>query len=167
MAFAKELGVKQMIVSSFGIKNNTAMSEWFQAADEMNRLGERSRKNGIQLGYHNHGFEFQEIDGVLIYDALMQRFDPEFVKMQFQVSVIKTGYKAATYFKKYPGRFLSSHLADWSPSKEKSVPVGQGVVEWKEFFTAAKIGGVKNFFVEMDSTALKESYPFLEDLQID
>jgi sugar phosphate isomerase/epimerase len=128
MAFAKELGLKQMIVSSFGIKNNTVMLEWFQAADELNRLGERSRKYGIQLGYHNHGFEFQKIDGVLIYDALMQRLDPEFVKMQFQVSVIKTGYKAATYFKKYPGRFLSSHLSDWSPTQEKVVPVGQGVV---------------------------------------
>jgi sugar phosphate isomerase/epimerase len=29
------------------------------------------------------------------------------------------------------------------------VPVGQGVIDWKEFFAASKTGGVKNIFVEM------------------
>jgi len=66
ISFAKELGLKQMIVASFGIKNNAPMSEWLQAADKMNRLGELARKEDIQLGFHNHDFEFQEIDGVLM-----------------------------------------------------------------------------------------------------
>jgi sugar phosphate isomerase/epimerase len=84
--------------------------------------------------------------------------------MQFQVAVISLGYEAATFFKKYPGRFISLHLADWSSAEKKGVPVGQGVVDWKQLFAAAKTGGVKNYFVEMNLDAMKASYPFLRDL---
>ena len=105
----------------------------------------------MQAGFHNHEFEFNMLEGQLIYDALMARFDPDLVKMQFQTEVINLGYKAADYFKKYPGRFISSHLSDWTTDK-KEVPIGQGVIDWKEFFAAAKTGGVKYFFVEMAPT---------------
>ncbi len=59
------------------------------------------------------------LDNQLIYDALMKRFDADLVKMQFQTEVINLGYKASTYFNKYPGRFISSHLSDWTAEKRK------------------------------------------------
>ena len=163
-AFARELGLKQMIVASFGLPKDATMADWDKACDEMNRIGEKAQKAGLQLGFHNHNGEFQQIGGVLIYDELMQRLDPKLVKMQFQVAVISIGFEAATYFRKYPGRFLSLHLADWSSSEKKPVPVGQGVVDWKQLFAAAKTGGVKNYFVEMNMDALGPSYEYLKKL---
>jgi sugar phosphate isomerase/epimerase len=94
----------------------------------------------------------------------MENFDADLVKMQFQVAVISIGYKAATYFNKYPGRFISAHLADWSKSLNKNVPVGQGEVEWKELFAAAKKCGVKNYFVEMYPSTFKESADYIHKL---
>jgi sugar phosphate isomerase/epimerase len=91
----------------------------------------------------------------------MERLDPDLVKMQFQVAVIDIGYKAADYFRKYPGRFISAHLADWSVELKKQVPIGQGVVDWKDLFEAAKIGGVKNYFVEMNPDTFGPSAEFL------
>jgi len=83
--------------------------------------------------------------------------------MQFQTEVINLGYKASTYFNKYPGRFISSHLSDWTSDK-KEVPIGQGIIDWKEFFVAAKTGGVKNFFVEMSLPNLKGSANYIHAL---
>jgi sugar phosphate isomerase/epimerase len=166
IAYAKELGLKQMILASFGLRENATMTDWAKAAGELNKIGERTKKEGIQLGFHNHNGEFKEIDGVLIYDKLMSEFDPKLVKMQFQVAVISLGYQAATYLRKYPGRFISLHLADWSATEKKSVPVGAGVVDWKDLFAAAKIGGVANYFVEMNMDALKASYPYLHSLKV-
>ena len=57
----------------------------------------------MQAGFHNHEFEFAQLEGELIYDALMKRFDANLVKMQFQTEVINLGYKAAEYFKNIPG----------------------------------------------------------------
>lgn len=162
--FAKESGQKQMILASPGLPKGATMSDWMKAADELNKIGEKTKKAGIQTGFHNHHGEFEKIDGTIIYDALMKQFDPDLVKMQFQVAVISIGYKAADYFNKYPGRFISAHLADWSEKEKKPVVLGQGVVDWKEFFASVKKGGVKNIFVEMDPATFGDSAAFINSL---
>lgn len=161
--FAKELGLTQMIISSAGLPATATLDDWKKVADDANKLGELSRKAGLQLGYHNHNMEFEKLDGQLIYDVLLSRLDPSLVKMQFQVWVVSIGYKAADYFKKHPGRFISAHLYDWTGKGEEMAALGKGVVDWKEFFAAAKIGGVKNYFAEMDMPYLKESAEFLKN----
>ncbi len=162
--FAKESDQTQMILSSFGLPKEATLSDWHKAADELNMMGVKAHKAGIQMGYHNHNMEFETIDGTLVYDALMSWLDPSYIKMQFQVAVISLGYKASTYFKKYPGRFISAHLADWSPADKKEVPIGKGIVDWKEFFATLKTGGVKNFFVEMGIDTFKDSADYLHSL---
>ena len=155
--FANKLGLKQMIASGFGLPKDTTLSDWLKAADQLNEIGVKTKKAGIQLGFHNHDTEFEKIDGEIIYDKLLNQFDPELIKMQFDVAVISKGVKAATFFAKYPDRFISAHLADWSSSENKQVPIGTGVVDWSEFYNAAELGGVKNFFVDMDMDNLKDS----------
>jgi sugar phosphate isomerase/epimerase len=166
IAWSKELGLKQMVLATFGLPASATMADWGKAAGELNGIGERVQKAGMQLGFHNHNNEFQQIDGVLIYDALMQRLDPKLVKMQFQVSVISLGYEAAAFLTKYPGRFLSMHLQDWSPEDKKQVAVGKGAVDWKKTFAAAKTGGIKNYFVELNMDMLQPSYQYLHDLKV-
>lgn len=163
IAFAQGLGLDHMVCSSFGLPKTAALSDYLAAADKLNKAAEKIKKAGMQVGYHNHSIEFATLDGQLIYDALMNRFDPALVKMQFQTEVINLGYKASDYFKKYTGRFVSSHLSDWTAEK-KQVPIGQGIIDWKEFFSAAKIGGVQTFFVEMDGDKFKDSATYIRSL---
>ena len=165
IAWSKEMGLTQMVLSTFGLPNNAAMPDWMRAADELNKIGDETQKAGIQLGFHNHNFEFQKIDGVLVYDKLMGQLDAKLVKMQFQVAVMSLGYEAATYLTKYPGRFLSLHLADWSAAEKKQVPIGKGVVDWAKLFAAARTAGVKNYFVEIDLDLMKASIPYLHGLK--
>jgi sugar phosphate isomerase/epimerase len=164
ITFALESGQTQMILSSFEMPENAILDDWLKAADELNKMGVKVKNSGLQMGFHNHHGEFQQINGTLIYDALMKQFDPEYIKMQFQVAVINIGYKASEYFIKYPGRFISAHLADWSTVKKSEVPVGQGIVDWKEFFAAVDTGGVKNIFVEMSEGTFKESADYLHNI---
>ena len=162
--FALESGQKQMILSSFGLPQNATLDDWRKAADELNEIGVKVKNSGLQMGFHNHNMEFAKIDDTLIYDVLMEQFNPEYIKMQFQIAVISIGYKAADYFRKYPGRFISAHLADYSEDKETQVPIGQGIVDWKEFFATLETGGVKNIFVEMDQETFKESAEYLKSI---
>jgi sugar phosphate isomerase/epimerase len=162
--FALESGQKQMVLSSFWIPETATLGDWMKAADELNEMGLKAKEKGIQMAFHNHHMEFKELEGKLIYDELLKQFDPEYVKMQFQVAVISAGFKAADYFKKYPGRFISAHLADWSPELKKSVPCGQGIVEWNEFFATVKTGGVKTIYVEMDPETFGPTAEYLNNL---
>lgn len=163
--FAKGVGMTQMICSTFWLPKTATLDDYKSAADKLNAAGEKIKAAGMQAGFHNHEFEFARLDDQLIYDVLMERFDPNLVKMQFQTEVINLGYKAADYFKKYPGRFISAHLSDWTSDK-KEVPVGKGVIDWKEFFEAAKIGGVKNYFVEMKPETFQASADYIHKLSV-
>ena len=162
--FAKDMGMTQMICSTFWLPKTATLDDYRAAADKLNKAAEKINKAGLQAGFHNHDFEFVKIDDKLIYDELLNRFDPKLVKMQFQTQVIVHGYKAADYFKKYPGRFISAHLSDWSADK-KEMAIGQGVIDWNEFFAAAKTGGVKNMFVEMAPDKFKDSATYIQQKQ--
>ena len=167
IAFAKDLGLKQMILSTFNMPPSATLDDWRKSADWYNTVGEKIQSAGIQAGYHNHDFEFKKYGDTLVYDALMSQFDPKLIRMQFQVAVISLGYKAADYFHKYPGRFISMHCADWSPETKKDVPLGKGIVDWKATFEAAKTGGIANYFVEVDNfDDTKASYPYVHALQV-
>jgi sugar phosphate isomerase/epimerase len=159
--WASEVGMKQMILSAFWFGVEASVDDYRKAAQELNGIAEKTKAAGIQMGFHNHHMEFETIGGELIYDAILEELDPDLVKMQFQVAVVDLGYHAADYFRAHPGRFISAHLADFSPEKESQVPVGQGMVDWSGFFEAAKVGGVKNFYVEMDPAFFQPSADYL------
>jgi sugar phosphate isomerase/epimerase len=166
IAWAKDVGLSQMLVPSLDGPKNPTLGDVKRAADEYNKIGEQTAQAGIQQGLHNEDFELTTVDGKRTYDLLLERLDPKFVNFQFQISTISKGYDAAEYFMKYPGRFFSMHVQGWSASTKKITPVGEGTLDWKKIFTAARTGGVKNYFVEMNLDFMKASVPYLRNLQV-
>jgi sugar phosphate isomerase/epimerase len=165
IAWAKDVGLTQMCVPSLDGPKNPTMDDVKRAADEYNRMGERAAAAGIVQGLHNEDFELTKVDGKRTYDLLFQLLDPRYVKFQFQVSTISEGYDAAEYFTKYPGRFISMHLQGWSAKTRQIMPVGQGTLNWKKIFNAAKAGGIQNYFVEMDLAMMRASVPYLRNMR--
>jgi sugar phosphate isomerase/epimerase len=166
IAWGKDAGITQMIVPSLNGPRNPTMDDVKRAADEYNKMGEQSSKAGLTQGLHNENFELTTIDGRRTYDILLELLDPKLVQFQFQVSTISRGYDAAEYFTKYPGRFMSMHVQDWSAETKTIQAVGKGTLDWKKIFTAAKTGGVRNYFVEMNLDLMKASVPYLRDLKV-
>jgi sugar phosphate isomerase/epimerase len=166
IAWAKDVGLTQMLVASLGGPKKPTMDDVKHAADDYNKIAERAAKAGIQQGLHNEEFEMSTVDGKRTYDVLFELLDPKLVKFQFQVSTISRGFDAAEYFNKYPGRFISMHVQGWSAQTRKIMPVGEDSLDWKKIFTAAKTGGIKNYFVEMDLHMMQASVPYLRKLQV-
>lgn len=166
IAWASDVGLTQMLVASLGGPEHPTMDDVKRAADEYNKMGEKAAKAGIQQGLHNENFETSTVDGKRTYDVLFRLLDPKLVKFQFQVSTIAEGFDAAEYFTKYSGRFVSMHVQGWSAADKKIVAVGKDSLDWRKIFTAAKTGGIKNYFVEMKLEMMKESVPYLRNLQV-
>ena len=166
IAWAKDVGMTQMLVASLDGPKNPTMDDVKRAADEYNKFGERAAAAGITQGLHNEDFELSTVDGKRTYDVLFELLDPKFVKFQFQVSTISQGFDAAEYFTKYPGRFVSMHVQGWDAKTRKIAPVGQDSLDWKKIFAAAKTGGIKNYFVEMKLDYMKASAPYLRSLNV-
>jgi sugar phosphate isomerase/epimerase len=106
----------QMATASLGGKVTagvTTMDEVKRAADEYNAIGAEAAKAGLQQLLHDEGFEMSRVDtpdGRLTYEVLLELLDPKLVKMQFQMSAMRTVGDPVMYFTKYPGRFTSMHL---------------------------------------------------------
>lgn len=165
IAWAKEVGITQMVTATLGAGNNPTMDDVKKAADEYNRIAAVAARAGIQQGLHNEGFEVSMVDGKRTYDILFELLDPKLVKFQFQMSTIRNGFDAAEYFMKYPGRFNSMHLQDWNSETRTAAAVGKGSIDWKRVFTAAKTGGVKNYFIEQNMEMTMEGVAFLKALK--
>lgn len=158
--WSQQMGLKHVVLSSFWLPNTATLKDYMDAADTLNKAGEKLKRAGLTAGFHNHSIEFAVLDGQLIYDALLKQLDPSLVKMQFQTEVINLGYKASDYFDKYPGRFISAHLSDWTPDK-KQAAVGKGIIDWNQFFASAKTAGVEDIYVEMDYNTFPDSISYI------
>lgn len=171
IAWAHEIGIRQMITASLGDGNggsHPTLDQVKRAAEEYNRIAEVAARAGMQQGLHNEGFEVSTVDGKRTYDMLFDLLDPKLVKFQFQMSTITDGFVAADYFRKYPGRFFSMHLQDidMNAAGHPQVPLGQGSIDWVKTFRAAKVGGVRNYFVEQSWELTKPSVAYLATLRV-
>jgi sugar phosphate isomerase/epimerase len=183
--WAKAIGITQMITATLGGGNaagNPTLDQVKQAADEYNKIADVAAKAGMQQGLHNEGFELAFVDSKRVYDLLFDLLDPNLVKFQFQMSTITAGLVAADYFLKYPGRFCSMHLQDIDMnapaaasakggrtgrrgSRRPQVALGKGTIDWVKTFSAAKTGGVKNYFVEQNWELTQQSVAYLKTLK--
>jgi sugar phosphate isomerase/epimerase len=164
IAWARGIGMTQMGTASLGgrMQNGvTSMDDVKRAADEYNKIGETAAKAGIQQFLHDENFEMSKVDGRLTYEVLLELLDPKLVKMQFQMSAMKAVGDPVTYFTKYPGRFISMHLQGVA---ESTVAVGKDSLDWARIFTAARTGGLKNYFVELNWDLTVQSVAFLKTL---
>jgi sugar phosphate isomerase/epimerase len=176
IAYAKEFGMTQMAIAALGpfdFKGTETTDDVKRFVEPFNAFAEKAHAAGIAALLHNEGFVSAHIDGKPVYDMMIAQLNPVTTKLQFQVSTMQQGYDPVTYFHKYPGHFLSMHCQDWvkDPSTKsgfRQVALGQGVVDWKAVFTAAKIGGVKNYFVELEEypALMPPSVPYLKHLNV-
>jgi sugar phosphate isomerase/epimerase len=183
--WAKDVGITQMMTATLGEGNGgnaPTLDQVKKAADEYNKIADVAAKVGIQQGLHNEGFEVSMVEGRRTYDLLLDLLDPKLVKFQFQMSTITAGLVGADYFLKYPGRFISIHLQDLdmnapdpAPTKgaagkrgarRPQVAVGRGTIDWVKTFTAAKTGGVENYFVEQSWELTQQSVAYLKTLTV-
>jgi len=112
--WAHDIGMTQMSTADLGGKvtnGTTTTEEVKRAADEYNKIAAVAKKAGLQQALHNEGFCNSKLeDGRLTYPVLLEYLDPDLVKMQFQMSSMRTVGDPIMYFMNHPGRFISAHL---------------------------------------------------------
>jgi sugar phosphate isomerase/epimerase len=158
----KEAGMKYIVIPS--IPKPTNLYDLKTYCDYFNQIGEKCNKAGLKLGYHNHSFEFSEIDGTILYDFMLENTDS--TKVFFQMDVYWTVYgnkSPVEYFQKYPGRFEILHLKDYKELGES------GMVGFDAILKNSHLAGTKHFIVEVEKynyeplESIKRSFEFLKN----
>ena len=157
IAAAKALGLQYVVCPWIPHPEADFTAESVKAAAaDFNAWGEALKKEGIQFGYHCHGYEFRpEGDGTL-FDLLMKETKPEFVTFEMDVFwVTHPGQDPVKLLAKYPGRWQLMHLKDMRKGAKTGIYTGHA--------------GVKHYFIEDESptavTAIPQSLSYLKTLQ--
>jgi sugar phosphate isomerase/epimerase len=178
IGWAHDVGMTQIGTATLSGKVDhgvAAMDDVKRLADEYNRISEATSKAGMQQFLHDEGFEMAKADGRLVYEVLLELLDPKLVKMQFQMSAMRTVGDPVTYFEKHPGRFISMHLQGVDLNaplptagapRPPAVAVGKDSLDWKRIFAAAKAGGLKNYFLEQSWDLTVQGVAFLKTLEV-
>jgi sugar phosphate isomerase/epimerase len=168
---AVEAGQEYMICSSMPEKGQTA-DNYKKAAAAFNKCGEDSKKLNIKFGYHNHDAEFEQENGKVLYDVLLENTDPSLVHMEMDLGwVVFAGKDPIAYFNNYPGRFPLWHLKDMDMVKRHSTEFGKGILDIKKMLDNEKQSGMKYLFVEQEEytnnayESMKEDMAYLKNLK--
>ncbi|AWM32588.1 sugar phosphate isomerase/epimerase family protein [Hymenobacter nivis] len=151
---AAAAGVKYMVCAYLLDSERGSLEHYKYVAEQLNKAGERCKKAGIQLCYHNHDFEFAAQDGKLPYDTLLNITEKNLVKMELDLYwVTKAGQDPLALFKQHPGRFPLWHVKDMDRTLQRAfTEVGNGSIDFKKIFAHADEAGLQYFFVEQDVT---------------
>jgi sugar phosphate isomerase/epimerase len=163
-----QLGVKYCI-QPWVVAEARNIESYKKMVQDWNTVAKIMKENGMLFGYHNHNFEFDNINGVVPYfDIFMPGLDKDLVTMELDLFwTTKAGQNPVDIIKKYPGRFQLFHMKDMFTNEapfystdgvNDFAPVGAGVINFKEILAAKGIAGMKYMIVEQDST--KDGKPF-------
>jgi len=166
-----ELGVKYC-VQPWVEEVDRNIESYKKMVGDWNEVGRIMKGVGIQFGYHNHNFEFLNIDGIVpYYDIFMAEMDPELITMEIDFFwVNKAGQDPVEMFKKYPGRFQLFHMKDmlerqapyFDVIKDDITSVGAGVIDFKTILASKEVAGMKYMFVEDDNQGNGKPFEALE-----
>ena len=108
-------------------------------------------EGGIRLGYHNHAFEFEPLDGTTVWDVLLAEFPPE-IEIELDVYWVSVGGRdPVAEIHATSGRVRMLHMKDRAPGPEPhDAPAGDGTLPFPEIVDAGRAAGVEWYIVEQD-----------------
>ena len=168
---AKVLGVQYVGNAWFPHEDSFDAVDADRAVLAFNTAGRLLKDAGLTFFYHTHGFEFAPgATGGTLFDSVVARTESENVKFQLDTMwAFHGGADPAELLRRYPNRFVSTHLKDMRLGTERnntgeappdtSVVLGTGMVDIKAVLEAARGTAVEWHILEDESSTPEVNIP--------
>lgn len=169
LADVQTLGGQWIVVPSLPVELRT-LDGFREAARAFNTAGQLAKKEGLKLLFHNHGHDFDEVDGQVLFDILLDEVEPDLLGFELDLYwVVNGGKEPVDYFRNHPGRFPALHVKDMA-ADGSFADVGTGTLDFAAIFAEAESGGVQQWLVEHDAPtdeweSARTSYRSLAELR--
>lgn len=132
-----------------------------------NEANQVAIENGLEFGFHNHHWEFEQVEGRYAYEILLEELDPT-IFFEIDTYWVKTaGLEPSEIIKELGPRAPLLHIKDGPATKnDPMTAVGAGIMEWVEIMSAGK-DHAEWLIVELDRcatdmmSAVQQSYAYL------
>jgi sugar phosphate isomerase/epimerase len=167
LANANILGSTYIVHPFFGINFATGevtrtTAAWQAFARDMNQAGRMAQDAGLQLGYHNHNWEFFRLTddpSRTAYDVFTDETDPDLVHLEIDLFwAIRGARDPVDLIEANKGRVLQYHVKDMNRLGSFEDP-GQGLLDFPGIFQHSKEAGVVEYIVERDDAGTPPRQP--------
>lgn len=178
IAFHKKMGVKYIGIGGMrGLWNADYKEKPFEYWDSFVRdfvpAAKKIKEAGCYFMYHNHHYEFMDIEGKILYDHLLKHFPAEI--MGFTADLYwfqEAGKDPAEMLEELKGRTPVIHYKDMlvmPDGAHRYAPIGSGILDWDKIIETSLGCGIDYAMVEQDNcydedpfVCLKKSFDYLK-----
>lgn len=154
---AEKLGV-ELVVAPYLVAElrPTDAAGWRDLGSRLSLARQRLEDSGLDLGWHNHDFEFVKLaDGSVPLDLILEA-DPELLWEADVAWMFRAGVDPAAWLDRYADRIGSLHVKDVAPpggnvDEDGWADIGHGVLDFPAIIAAARRAGVELYIVEHDN----------------
>ncbi|MBK7653638.1 MAG: sugar phosphate isomerase/epimerase [Flammeovirgaceae bacterium] len=82
---AQLMGQNYVVVPWLDKKYYSSLDELKRTCNTINKAALVAKKHKLKMGYHNHAFEFEQVEGKEIFDVLLDELDPKLVAMEMDL----------------------------------------------------------------------------------
>lgn len=185
------IGCRYIAIPWLGEERRPGNAGFEQTIKDIFEIGEKANKQGLKLLYHNHDFEFAEVDGEYALDILYKKIPAHLLETELDTCWVNVaGQDPAMYIRKYSGRAPVVHLKDFvMPGKKPDQlheltgaaqaeqngqvdafefrPVGHGYQNFPAILEAAVGAGTEWVIVELDRPGMNKSPMECAEMSID
>lgn len=157
LEIASTLQIDTVILPFLAPEQRPADTEgWTALGRRISQIGKPLIDAGLQLGWHNHEFEFLEgLDGSFPIENLANSC-PELGLELDLAWIFVAGEDPVAWIEKFAGRIVAVHVKDRAPvgqnmDEDGWADVGYGVMDWKSIAAALKAADVPRYILEHDN----------------
>jgi sugar phosphate isomerase/epimerase len=146
------LGIRRAIVPWLAPEHRSSAESARRTARQLRRIAEYFDVRGMRLGYHNHDFEFEPLDGTTLWDILVEEL-PASIELELDLYWASiAGHDPVDLIRSLGRRVRLLHMKDMAPTtgREDLAP-GDGVLDWPSIVTVATELGIDWYVIEQDN----------------
>ena len=110
LKYLKALGTNNLLIGYATFEETRYRDKLAKIIDRINYIYEVASKEGFYVAYHAHYPDFYFVDGVTVWDRILQGTPKEFGMCVDTGNMISVGVDPVAYLNKYPGKGKVCHL---------------------------------------------------------
>lgn len=133
----------------------TTPQGWRDFGAMLGEVAQPLQAAGLEVGWHNHDFEFTRVEGALPIDLILDAAPT--LKVELDVAwCVKGGEDPLPWIAANSDRILAAHIKDIAPEgtaedEDGWADVGDGTMDWPAYMAALKATPCRHFIAEHDN----------------
>ena len=147
---AAAIGNRYIALAWLAPEERQTLDAYRSHIDVVAGFSEQCKAAGLQFAWHNHDFEFIELEGERPMDMILAQTPADTVQVELDLYwVAKASVDPFEYFNRHPGRFPMCHVKDMAADTSMT-DVGDGTIDFPGIFAVSEQAGFQHYFVELD-----------------